>query len=150
MPVKVSRKKMTFFTAVARAHHLDEDTPYTHFSYVDAHGYYSGPDITGNMVVLEQLGKMGIVRLIGDEDDFTVELVERSDFLAGWFDGAREAARGAGTDYSSYCSMPVAFVAGHQHWHEQQKSNAIQYKDEFQRRCHGFPCVDTGEVWRQE
>ena len=148
--MKVSRKQMTFFTAAARAHHLDEATPYTHFSYVDAHGHYSGPDIIGNRVVLEQLSKMGIVRLTGDEDDFAVELVERGDFLAGWFDGVRAAERGEGIEYSSYCSLPLAFVAGHQHWHEQQKPAAIPYKDEFQRRCHGFPCVDTGEVWRQE
>jgi hypothetical protein len=148
--MRVSRKQMTFFTAAARAIGTDEATPYTHFSYVDNAGHYSGADITGNQAVLEQLSRTGIVRLHGDEDDFTVELVDRADFLAGWFDGARAASRGEGTDYSSYSSMPVAFVAGHQHWHEQQKPTAIQYKEEFQRRCHGFPCVDTGEIWRQD
>ena len=148
--MKVSRKMMTFFTAVARAHHIDTPTPYTHFSYVDDAGNYSGDDIEGYLRVLEQLGKMGIVRVIGDEDDFTVQLVERFDVLAGWFDGARAASRNEGTDYSAYHSCPIAFLAGHQHWHEQQHPSAIQYKDEFHRRCHGFPCVDTGEIWRQD
>ncbi|WP_147200850.1 hypothetical protein [Pantoea sp. CCBC3-3-1] len=148
--MKVSRKQMTILTALARAHHVDDPTPYTHFSYVDSAGHYSGTDVTGNIATLERLATAGIIRLHGDEEDFTVELVERADFLSGWFDGARAAQRGEGTDYSSYCSMPMAFVAGHQHWHEQQKPSAIQYKDEFQRRCHGFPCVDTGEIWKQE
>lgn len=147
--MKISRRQMRFFTAAAQAVPVELESPYSHFSYVDDAGQYSGEDICGDSKVLEQLVRMGMIRCIGDEDDFCVEFADRSDFLSAWAAGARAASRGEGIEYSAYNANGMAFVAGHQHWHERQRPGLIPYKAEFNRFCHGFLCMDTGEEWDQ-
>lgn len=148
--MKVSKRQMRFFTAAACAVPVELNSPYTHFAYVDEAGNYSGEDITGDSKALEQLSKMGMIRCIGDEDDFTVAFADRSDFLSAWAAGARAAESGEGIEYSAYNANGMAFVAGHQHWHETQKPNHIPYKQQYNRFCHGFKCQDTNEIWMQE
>lgn len=148
--MKISRKQMKFFTAAACAVPVELNSPYTHFSYVDDAGHYTGEDICGNAKVLEQLAKTGMIQCHGDEDDFSVAFADRGDFLSAWAAGARAAEKGEGIEYSAYNANGIAFVAGHQHWHESQHPNHIPYKREYNRFCHGFVCVDTGEVWDQE
>lgn len=147
--MKISRRQMRFFTAAACAVPIEMSSPYSHFSYVDDAGHYTGEDICADSKVLEQLAKTGMIRCIGDEDDFCVEFADRGDFLSAWAAGARAASRGEGTEYSAYNANGMAFMAGHQHWHEHHRPGQIPYKAEFNRFCHGFTCVDTGEEWDQ-
>jgi len=148
--MKISRRHMRFFLAAACAVPVELNSPYTHFSYVDAAGHYSGEDICSDSKVLKQLAGMGMIRCVGDEDDFCVEFADRGDFLSAWRAGARAAERGEGIEYSAYNANGMAFVAGHQHWHEHARPGRIPYKAEYHRVCHGFTCVDTGEEWDQD
>jgi hypothetical protein len=143
----ISRRQMRFFVAAAEAVPVCMESKTSHFSYMDENGCYFGDDITGDVKVLEQLSKSGIVRVIDGE---LVQFSDRGDFLASWKAGVNAAQSGEGFEYSSYNSMPVAYMAGYQHYKEREKgSSTIPYKAEYDRFCHGFVCVDTGEVWDQ-
>lgn len=141
----VSRKQMRFFTAAACAVPVVLESKTTHFAYLEGDGSYFGEDITGDKKVLDQLQKAGLISVDGDFVFFS----DRGDFLASWKAGAKAAEAGEGFEYSSYNSMPIAYMAGYQHYKEHQSPSAIPYKAEYDRFCHGFVCVDTGEIWDQ-
>lgn len=148
--MKISRRIMKFMTAAACAVPVELNSPYTHFSYVDDAGNYSGEDITGDTKVLEQLTRTTMITCDGDDADFSVRFIDRGDFLSAWAAGARAAENGQGNEYSAYNANGMAFMAGHQHWNEHSKPGRIPYKAEFNRFCHGFVCTDTGQVWDQQ
>ncbi|HEY3591724.1 MAG TPA: hypothetical protein VGL07_16920 [Buttiauxella sp.] len=73
-----------------------------------------------------------ILTLVEESSPPAIELADRTDFLTSWVDGVRTARKGEGIDYSSYCSCPAAFIAGHRHYLGQQHPTAIPYKEEFE------------------
>lgn len=111
---------------------------------------YYGENILSQSKALKQLCNAGILYCIGDPDDFVVQLADRDSFLLSWKAGAREARIGNGMDYIQYSDCPLAFAAGHMHWHERKKGRVRPYRLSELNVCHGFEEADSDDIWLQE
>lgn len=113
---------------------------------------HSGELYTGvfNSQATEQAFKKGILNHEFSEDgEDAISINDRDSFISSFAAGALEASRGNGLYYADYASNQLGFVAGYQHYQERQKKKSPDYVYEDGYYCHGFECVDTGEVFRQ-
>lgn len=147
--LKVSKQQYQLIVAIASAIPCELNPPAGTPALVDSSGFYYGDGITMYERAIVQLFKARILDCHGDEDDYTVKLVDREGFLLSFKAGAREAANGNGIGYIDYSDCPMAFTAGYQHWENRQKKNTRPYSEADFDVCHGFVSADTGNEWLQ-
>jgi len=147
--LRVSKQQYQLIVAIASAIPCELSPPEGTPALVDSAGFYYGDDITRHTRAITQLFKARILDCHGDEDEFTVKLVDRDGFLLSFKAGAREASNGNGIGYIDYSDCPMAFMAGYEHWHNRQKKSTRPYSEKDFDVCHGFISADTGNEWLQ-
>ncbi|MCK8586385.1 hypothetical protein [Yersinia ruckeri] len=147
----ISKAFFNLLVAIASSHVKQRPLGFTNRSnYDEDTNLYTGHDITSNKKAIENIVKAGIATVEMDElGNEGIELVARADFLNSFVDGIKSAGIGEDTGYSSYCSCPIAFIAGHQHYTAHRKYKGMAYRLDQGRVCHGMVCEDTGEAWHQ-
>ncbi|MDV1094965.1 hypothetical protein ACSI5N_25415 (plasmid) [Raoultella ornithinolytica] len=145
-----SKTQYRLMLAIASAIPTSLNPPSEWPCVVDDCFQYYGEDILGQSKALKQLCKAGILYCIGEPDDFVVQLADRDSFLLSWKAGAREARLGNSIDYIDYSDCPLAFAAGHMHWHERNKGRQRPYRLSEFDVCHGFEEADREDIWLQE
>lgn len=127
----VSKAQYQLIVPIASAIPCDMNPPEDTPALVDILGLYHGDGITCYSRAILQLFKVRILDCHGDEDDFTVKLVDRDGFLLLFKSGTREAARGNGIGYIDYIDCPLAFTAGYMHWENRQKKGTRPYSEKY-------------------
>lgn len=147
----ISKAFFNLLLAIATAHVKQRPLGFANLSnYDEDTNLYTGIEITSSKKAIESIEKTGLAMARTDEfGNSGIELVARPDFLNSFADGIKSARIGEGIEYSSYCSCPIAFVAGHQHYTSYKKFKGMAYRLDQGRVCHGMECEDTGEIWHQ-
>ncbi|MGL5103106.1 MAG: hypothetical protein ACRC6N_11370 [Plesiomonas sp.] len=147
--MSISKSFFSLSVSIATAHVKQNDLGFLNSSYFDeSSNMYIGSEIEGNQKGIHQAEKLMIGAMkIDEHGNIGIELVDRSDFLSGFSHGVNAARSGEGIEYSSYCSCPVAFLAGYKHYNNRLKHGGMAYRLEHGRVCHGMVCEDTNEVW---
>lgn len=145
IPTKLFQLLVDLMEAQVEGHPV---SPYGH----NVEFTHSGELYTGsfNKQAAEQAVKKGLLNFEMSEDgQQALSINERDSFISSFAAGALEAGRGNSLYYADYASHQLGFVAGYQHYQERQKKRGNDYSYEDGYYCHGFECVDTGEVFRQ-
>jgi len=99
-----------------------------------------------NHGVVDKYIELGALELVeGGNDETTLLINNRDDFLSSFAAGVREAKNGSDQSYADYNANPFAFSVGYEHYLQVTKKKRIISG----YLCHGFECDESGGVHQQ-
>lgn len=149
MMIKIPKKLFELVVDLMEAQ--TEGHPVSEFGHKVSFSY-EGDLYTGhfNSQAASQGEKLGLFTLTADETGQPSLLIhDRDSFITSFAAGALEASRGNDIYYADYASSQFGFTAGYQHYQNRQSKKHCDYEYALGYYCHGFECIDTGEVFRQ-
>lgn len=122
---------------------LMEASPDSAVLYDAESEHYSG---YFNNAVVNKYIDLGALELVKtSNNNITLLINNRDDFLSSFAAGIREAKNGSDQSYADYNANPFAFSVGYEHFHQLMKNKRLPQG----YLCHGFEDPETGLIYLQ-